>query len=61
MGNVYKQEMFTRELTKNYENPETVVPYLNNPSEEAIFGSNRIKDEHETMKLQNEEVMVKNF
>ena len=61
MGNVYKQEMLTRKLTKNYENPETLVPYLNNPSEEAIFGSNRIKDEHETMKLQNEEVMVKNF
>ena len=40
---------------------EILVPYLNNPSsEEAIFGSNKIKEEHETMKLQNEEVMLKN-
>ena len=37
-----------------------LVPYLNNPSEERIFGSNKIKEEHETVKLQNEEVMVKN-
>ena len=36
-----------------------MVPHLNNPSEEAIFGNNKIKEEHETMKLQNEE--VKNF
>ena len=34
-----------------------LVAYLNNPSEEAIFESNRIKEQHETMKLQNEEVM----
>ena len=34
-----------------------LVAYLNNPSEEAIFDSNRIKEQHETMKLQNEEVM----
>ena len=38
---------------------EILVPYLNNPSEEAIFGSNKIKEKHETMTLQNEEVMVK--
>ena len=37
-----------------------LVPYLNNPSEEPIFGSNEIKEEHETAKPQNEEVMVKN-
>ena len=35
-------------------------PYLNNHSEEAIFGSNKIKEQHETMKLQNEEVVLKN-
>ena len=38
-----------------------LVPYLNNPSaEEAQFRSNKIKEEHETMTLQNEEVMLKN-
>ena len=36
-----------------------LVPYLNNPSEEAIFESNKIKEGHETMALQNEEVMLK--
>ena len=36
---------------------EMLVAYLNNPSKETIFGSNRIKEQHETMKLQNEEVM----
>ena len=35
-----------------------LVAYLNNPSEETIFGSNRIKKQHETMKLQNEEVKM---
>ena len=40
---------------------EILVPCLNNPSEDVIFGSNKIKEEHETMKLQNEEVMFKNF
>ena len=37
---------------------EILVPYLNNSSEETIFGSNKIKEQHETMKLQNEEVML---
>ena len=38
-----------------------LVPYLNNTSaEEALFGSNTIKEEHETMTLQNEEVMLIN-
>ena len=38
-----------------------LVPYLNNPSaDEALFGSNKIKEEHETMTIQNEEVMLKN-
>ena len=39
---------------------EILVPYLNNPSEETIFGSNKIKEQHGTMKLQNEEVMLRN-
>ena len=38
---------------------EILIPYLNNPFEEAIFGSNKIKEEHETMALQNEEVCSK--
>ena len=33
--------------------PEILVPYLNNSSEETIFGSNKIKGQHEKMKLQN--------
>ena len=38
-----------------------LVPYLNNPSvEEALFGSNKIKEEQETMTIQNEDVMLKN-
>ena len=46
----------TRHIWKS----EILVPYLNNPSEETIFGSNKIKEQHETMKLQNEEVMLRN-
>ena len=30
---------------------EILVPYLNNPSEEALLESNKIKEEHETIKL----------
>ena len=37
-----------------------MLPYLDNLSEEVIFGSNKSKEEHETMKLQNEEVILKN-
>ena len=33
----------------------------NNPSEETIFGSNKVKEQHETMKLQNEEVAQKHL
>ena len=36
-----------------------LVPYLNNPSEEIIFGSNKIKEQCGTMKLQNEEVLLR--
>lgn len=35
------------------------VPYLNNPSEKAIFGSSEIKEEHDKIKFQIEEVMLK--
>ena len=38
---------------------EILVPYLDNPSEEAIFQNNKIKEERETMKVLNEEVMLK--
>ena len=49
-----------RKLTKNQTYLEILVTYLNNPSEETIFGSNKIKEQHETEKLQNEEVMPQN-
>ena len=39
---------------------EILVPYLNNSYEETIFGINKIKEQHETMKLQSEEVMLRN-
>ena len=39
---------------------EELVPYLNNPFEETIFGNNKIKEQREIMKLQNEEVMLNN-
>ena len=52
--------MLKRKLTKNYAYLEILVPYLNNPSEEATFESNKIKEGHETMTLQNEEVTLKN-
>ena len=53
--------IFTRKLNKNYAYLEILVQYLNNPSsEEAIFGSYKINEGGETMKLENEEVMLKN-
>ena len=58
MGNAELQEMFTRKLNKNYACLEILVPYLNNASQEAIYGSNKIKEEHETIKLQKGEVML---
>ena len=36
-----------RKLPRNL---EMKVAHLNNPSEETIFGSNRIKKQHETIK-----------
>ena len=51
--------MFMRKLprTRHILKLEILVPYLSNPSEETIFGSNKIKEQHATMKLQNEEVI----
>ena len=54
------EEMFMKKLTKNQTNLEILVPHLNNPSEETIFGKNKIKEQHKTMKPQNEEVMPRN-
>ena len=34
---------------------------IRNPFEETAFGSNKIKEQHETMNLQNEELMPENF
>ena len=53
-------EMFTSKITKNQAYLEILVSYLINTSEEDFFGSNKIKDENETLKLLNEEVMLKN-
>ena len=49
-----------KKLTKNQTNLEILVPHLNNPSEETIFGKNKIKEQHKTVKPQNEEVMPRN-
>ena len=35
----------------SYKYLEILVPYLNHPSEETVFGSNKIKEQHKTMKL----------
>ena len=53
-------EMFTSKITKNQVYLEILVSYLINPSEEDFFGSNKIKEENETLKLLNEGIMLKN-
>ena len=53
-GNVYE------ETDQELGIPENTGIIPNIPSEEPIFGSNKIMEEHETMKLQNKEVMFKN-
>ena len=45
------EEMSMRKLNKNYTYLKILVSYLNNHSEETIFGSNKIKEQNETMKL----------
>ena len=52
--------MFMRKTTKNYTCLAILVSYLNNFSEETLFGHYKIKEQYETIKLQNEEVMIKN-
>ena len=54
-----QRKCFTMKLDKNQAYLEILVLYSKNPSEEAVFESNRIKEQHDTMKLQNEEVMLK--
>ena len=39
---------------------EILLPCLDNHSEEAMFGSNQIQEQHETMKLQKKEATLKN-
>ena len=39
---------------------EILVAHLNNPAK-VLFGSNKFKEENETMKLQNKEVILKIF
>ena len=48
-GNVYEE---TDQELQAY--PEILIPYLSNSSKEAVFGNNRIEEEHATVKLQNE-------
>ena len=45
---------------KSYLEKYWQLPYLDNLSKEAIFENDEIKEQHETMKLQSEEVMPKN-
>ena len=53
-GNVFKETDQELGISGN------TGAYPINPSEQAIFGSNKIKEQYETMKLQNEEFMLKN-
>ena len=50
--NVYEATSYQKLASQTY--LEIMVPYLNNSSEETIFGSNEIKEQRETMKLQYE-------
>ena len=48
------EEMFMRKLPRTSQTYlEILGPYLNKSSEGTIFGSNKIKEQHETMKVQN--------
>ena len=49
-----------RNQTKNQTYLEILVPYLNDPSEETIFGINKSKQQHETMKPNSTSVMLIN-
>ena len=50
--NVYEATSYQKLASQTY--LEIMVSYLNNSSEETIFGSNEIKEQRETMKLQYE-------
>ena len=56
------EEMFMRKLLPRTKHiwKDWYTPYLKSPSEEAVFGSNGIKEQRETMKLQNEGAMLRN-
>ena len=55
-----REEIFTRKLPRTSQIYLEYGSYLNNHSEETILGSNKIKEQHETMKLQNEDVILLN-
>ena len=48
------EKMFRGNYQELARHPEILVPYLNNSFEETIFGSEKIEEQHETMKLQHE-------
>ena len=50
--NVYEETSYQELASQTY--LKILVPYLNNSSEETIFGSNEIKEQREAMKLQYE-------
>ena len=54
-GNFYEETDQELDISGN-----TSTIQLNNPSEETIFASNKIKEQYETMNLQNKEVMLRN-
>ena len=48
------EKVFMRTLTRTSQTYlEMLVPYLNNLSEETIFGSKKSKEQQATMKFQN--------
>ena len=42
---------FTGKLSKNYSYLKTLVPYLDNPSEEGISETIKITEQHQAIKL----------
>ena len=50
-----------RKLTKNYKYLEILVPYLNNPSEEAIFGSHKIRSNMKEWNFKMRKLCSKTF
>ena len=56
----YKKRLPLNWPRPRFISPEILLSCLDNLSEEAIFGSNQIMEQHETMKLQKEEITLKN-